>query len=312
MKGIEISKAYFEAYGRSLIDQFPQYRHLLAAGLCGSGSECYGYDDEISRDHDFEPGFLLFVKDDENLSEQELFQIEKAYLQLPKEFMGIERAPVSPVGGSRHGVIRLSAFLKEKTGNEKGELSKEDWLHVPSDLLIEAVNGEIFYDPFDIISSKRKELSHYPADIRRKRLAGELLVMAQSGQYNYERCIRHNEREAAQLYVSRFVKASLEAVFLINDSYMPYDKWVFRALKSLEKLDYLKDPLNYLLTTPNTEAYVTEKQQLLETICTLIQEEVRNTFSIKEDPLNLEDMAYLLNDTIQDAELRNLHILSGV
>ena len=62
MKGLELSKAYYEAFGKQMIhDKFPELEKEIAIGLVGSGSECYGYDDEISKDHDFEPGFCMFV-----------------------------------------------------------------------------------------------------------------------------------------------------------------------------------------------------------------------------------------------------------
>ncbi len=56
MTGLELSRAYFEEYGMPMLEeQFPDLLPFLAAGLFGSGSECFGYDDEVSQDHDFEP-----------------------------------------------------------------------------------------------------------------------------------------------------------------------------------------------------------------------------------------------------------------
>ena len=47
MKGMELAKAYFEQYGRKLIEhEFSAYREQIAAGLAGEGSECLGFDDE--------------------------------------------------------------------------------------------------------------------------------------------------------------------------------------------------------------------------------------------------------------------------
>lgn len=58
MKGMELSKAYFEEYGRPLIEQqLSQYKGYIAAGLVGEGSECFGFDDAFSTDHDFGPHF---------------------------------------------------------------------------------------------------------------------------------------------------------------------------------------------------------------------------------------------------------------
>ena len=58
MKGLELAEKYYEAYGRKMIEEnFPEIRDQIAAGLVGQGSECLGFDDEISMDHDYGPSF---------------------------------------------------------------------------------------------------------------------------------------------------------------------------------------------------------------------------------------------------------------
>ena len=112
MNGLELSRAYYEAYGAPMLhEQFPQFEEVIAVGLVGAGSECFGYDDEVSRDHDFEPGFCLFLPDEDVIDRRTAFQLERAYAKLPQEFEGISRARVSPVGGSRHGVCGWMSFL---------------------------------------------------------------------------------------------------------------------------------------------------------------------------------------------------------
>ncbi len=65
MKGLELSRAYYEEYGKPMIDtQLAQYKPYLAAGLVGEGSECLGFDDELSTDHDFGPAFCLWVPEE--------------------------------------------------------------------------------------------------------------------------------------------------------------------------------------------------------------------------------------------------------
>ncbi|MBQ2217900.1 MAG: hypothetical protein II418_03075, partial [Firmicutes bacterium] len=61
MNGIQLAKSYYDAYGAELLAQFPELQNKVALGIAGSGSECLGYDDEVSQDHDFEPGFCIFA-----------------------------------------------------------------------------------------------------------------------------------------------------------------------------------------------------------------------------------------------------------
>ena len=190
MKGIELSKEYFEAFGKEVLEtEFSAALPLLAVGLVGGGSECLGFDDEVSTDHDFEPGFCIFLPDEETVDRRTAFLLERAYAKLPKEFMGFKRSPLNPVGGNRHGVIRMEDFFLEKVGSRDGRLSLGQWFSVPEQGLLEATSGAVFFDNLGKFSEIRKRLGYFPEDIRLKKLSGHLLLMAQSGQYNNNRCI---------------------------------------------------------------------------------------------------------------------------
>ena len=207
MTGLELGRAYWEAYGVPMIrEQFPEYEEIIAAALTGSGSECYGFDDEVSRDHDFEPGFCLFIPGEEIVDRRTAFLLERAYAKLPAEFEGFTRQKLQPVGGQRHGVFRIDEYFTEKIGCPVEQMTMEQWLRLPEYALAEAVNGEVFRDDAGLLTDCRKALRDMPEDARRKRLTGRLLLMAQSGQYNYRRCLSHGEAGAAQLAVGEFVK----------------------------------------------------------------------------------------------------------
>lgn len=250
MNGLELSREYFEAYGRKMLEEeFPDTLPYLAVGLVGSGSEALGFDDEMSQDHDFEPGFCIFLPDETIVDRKEAFRLERAYAKLPREFMGFERNMINPVGGARHGVFRTAEFYKDKAGLSGDGMSLEDWFHIPSYALREATDGDVFLDNYGEFTGIREMLLSMPEDVRLKKLAGQLLLMAQAGQYNYPRIAKRGEKAAAQLAVFEFVKSTLEAVFLLNREYMPFYKWSFRAMKDLLFLNELEEPLYYLLTT---------------------------------------------------------------
>ena len=171
MKGLELSRKYYEEFGKPMLsEQFGEFEHLIAVGLVGSGSDCYGYDDDISHDHDFEPGFCLFLPDENVIDNKTFFNLERAYSKLPGEFHGYKRSLIKPVGGSRNGVFRTKDFYNKKVGSPNGELTIEQWFSIPDYALAEATNGEIFKDDSGEFTEIRNKLLNMPEDISSKNL----------------------------------------------------------------------------------------------------------------------------------------------
>lgn len=306
MTGIELARAYYEELGRPMLERdFARYTDRIAVGLVGHGSECFGYDDEISRDHDYEPGFCLWLTEED---EREFgFRLFRAYSKLPKEYHGVKNQNHSVLGSQFKGVHTIKEFYSFYTGCEGAPQTMEQWLSIPDFYLAEATNGEVFADPLGRFTQIRKELLHgRPRDVRLKKLASSLFYMAQAGQYNYSRCMAHGEPGAAALALSDFVKNTAAAVFLLNDVYEPYYKWVFRAMKGLPQLGECARQLEELLLAP----YDGEKNKtIIETLCTrLIQVLVEQGLA---EPAGdyLEPYAYAVNDKIGDGILRNQPVM---
>lgn len=314
MTGLEIAREYFEKFGRPMLEaEFADILPYLAAGFVGSGSEHYGYDDEVSRDHDFEPGFCIFIPGEDIVDSRRAFQLERAYAKLPQEYAGLRRQKISPVGGNRNGVIRTAEFYTKAVGSADGHLTAVQWLRLPDYALAEAVNGEVFFDNYGEFSGIREELICMPEDIKLKRLAGNLLLMAQAGQYNFLRCIKHGEPEAAQLACVEYVTAAMKTTFLLQDRYMPYYKWSFRALRGLVGTEELSEKLSFLLSGDNRDGAVAEKKYgIIEEIASDTIARLRERELTKAICGDLEKHAYSVNDKIADGTVRNMNVLIAV
>lgn len=307
MKGLELAKAFYEEYGTPMLEEFPDLAGKIAVGLCGSGSECFGFDDEFSKDHDFEPGFCLFLPAEERVDRRQAFLLERAYAKLPKEFMGFSRSNLNPVGGNRHGVLRADEFFISKTGTPDGHLSTDAWFATPEFALAEATNGAIFRDDSGEFTAIRQKIAYLPCAVRQKKLAGRLLLMAQAGQYNYNRSVARGESGAARLAAFEFAQSALHTVFLLNKTYLPFYKWQFRALRNLPCLSELAEPLEKLLSTTEKE-----NAQRIEQIAAAVCDQLRAQGLSTKAGSELEQQAYAVNDGIADGTLRNLHILYGI
>ena len=311
MRGLEIARHYFEQYGLPMIEeQFAEHADRIAAGLVGEGSECFGFDDETSRDHDFEPAFCLWITEEDERKFG--FRLERAYAKLPREFMGLRRAPVSPVGGGRRGVLVIGEFYRRFLGSPDAPESLEHWLFLPPEALAAATNGEVFRDPLGQFSAIREKLlAGWPEDVRKKKLAAHLVLMAQAGQYNYDRCARRGETGAAQLAVFEFVRHTISAVYLLNNRYEPFYTWAYRGLRELPLLSGLEAPLADLTQCGNSPEEILRKQEWIERTAQAVIAELKAQKLSRAEGNDLEPHAYSVADSIRDGELRNMHIMDG-
>ena len=312
MKGIELAKKYYEECAKSQLEElFPEYVEKIAVGIAGEGSDCFGYDDDFSQDHDFEPGFCMWVTPE--VEQAVGFKLERFYAKLPKEFLGYKRAPVAPVSDARRGVIPIGEFYRRFIGSEGVPENNRAWLDVPQRFLAAATNGEVFRDDLGVFSKIRATLLRgYPEDVRRKKLAAHLLSMGQSGQYNYGRCIDHNEPGAAQLAVHEFVSHTIKAVHLLNNRYCPFYKWAYRSLRDLPVLNDIEEPLVFLTESGNDKATASDKAEIISDVAAVILGEVKRQKLTDATCNNLDTHAYSVNYSITDSEIRNLNILYGV
>ena len=85
VSGLKLARAFWTQMGKPMIAaKYPQYAGRIAAGLVGHGSECYGFDDAYSQDHDFGPRFCLWLTDEDYAAIGE--QLETDYEALPRKF----------------------------------------------------------------------------------------------------------------------------------------------------------------------------------------------------------------------------------
>jgi len=310
MKGLTLARNYYETYIEQLLTAVPEARGRIAAGLVGEGSQCFGYDDEISRDHDFGPGFCIWLTDADFAAFGE--KLQQAYNALPDEFEGFSRKGFTVC--DRLGVMTISRFYHQFTGFPEGApQSLIDWLFVPEAQLAAATNGEVFVDGLGIFTGIRNSLLRfYPEDVRRKKIAARAAVMSQAGQYNLLRSIRRQDSVAATLALARFTEAAISMAHLLEGFYTPFYKWGYR---SLQNLDWGQDLVPHLNRLPELEASLYEGDfvkahnqafAITESICRETAKELRRQglSIIKSDFLQ----AHLpeIMDGIEDDRLRAL------
>ncbi len=312
MKGIEQAKKFYNEVGKKMIaDKFGDYQNRIAVGLVGHGSECFGFDDDVSQDHDFEVEFCMWLtKEDE---EKIGFKLMRAYDKLKEEYAlqnGFATSRQSAAGASAQGVCVIDDFYRRYTGTDGAPKGWQDWLYTDSLFFAEATNGEVFRDDLGEFSKIRNEiLQGMPEDVRAKKIGSLAISMAQTGQYNYARCLKHGEDGAAMLALCEFVKSACQTAFLLEKKHMPYYKWAFKAMRTLDKFGEFASPLEFLLTADNDEKGKKVKREIVEDVCGAFAKEINEQFELGVEGVYLEPFGYAIQKRIKNAEIRNLHVI---
>lgn len=266
---LHVCKRFYEMHGIKMIhEEFPDYEARIAVGLVGEGSECFGYDDAISRDHDFALGFCLWLSEEDYRSIGGMLQ--KSYEQLLVDFgdeflreNGIE-APtksVNKVLSHRRGVSSVREFyenllnVKVQKTSEGGYILPDSWRQISEEKLAAATNGMVFRDDTGAFTKIRENLlEYYPTKVWMMRLAEKLHGFAQTAQTNYARMMARQDYVTANLCVAKGMQYTMEIIYLLNQKYAPYYKWMRKGLQSLLLIDSVAPILDRIAVIPNQAA----------------------------------------------------------
>jgi hypothetical protein len=307
LKGLELAYEYYRQYGEALLwTWFPDYADRIACGLAGEGSECFGFDDGLSLDHDFGAGFCLWLTDED---EQAVgLKLDVHYAQLPERFMGYpKRNPRRSSDGARQvGVMRITDFYSRYTGLSRAPQTLAEWMRIPEHLLASAVNGRVFCDHLGKFTEIREALlRHYPEDIRLRKLIFCIAEMAQAGQYNYARAMKRKEHVAAGFALNKFAFSACHAAYLLNKRYMPFYKWAHRGLKELSVVSALHGMMGEIFKIPDAAG-------LIGQIAVAILSEIKYQGLSCVDSEFLLDHCGALAAKIDTPELREMNVFTEI
>ena len=247
--GMEMARRFWEQAGKPMLQsRYPDYAERIAVGLVGYGSECFGFDDALSRDHDFGARFCLWLTDEDYAAigtalQEDYERIAHAW-RSEHSSADLPDSPATPRAQGtmrRDGVFRIGDFFETLTGYREAppQDAPHEWLALDESTLATATNGRIFADALGIFSKTRQGFTFMPEDVRLSLISRRLGMLSQAGQYNLPRMLQRGDGAAAMTSIHEFTQAAISLVFLINNpvsvGYEPYYKWRFAALRRLSR-----------------------------------------------------------------------------
>ena len=278
MDGLTLGRLFYEQAARPIIESVVA-PESYAAGLIGWSSEVLGLDDAHSRDHNWGPRFILFLKAASFETHRRLLD-QRLCGALP---LSIEGYPThfkpSPRGDQRamHPIEKgpinhfiqvecLDNYLQHFLGiDPERVLTVEHWFRLPEHNLLGFTRGSVFHDGPGRLSEWRSKLSFYPDEVWRRLLIKHWQMIAEEESF-VGRCEERGDVLGSQLLIARIAEQLMRLVFLMERTYAPYSKWFgtcFMQLKHGPKLAPLLSKAIQAPTTAQREAALVEAYVLV-------------------------------------------------
>ena len=220
---LTLSRLFYFEYLKPMIPS--EILNVLAAGMVGEGSDCFGFDDEISKDHDYQIGCCLWLDKED-------------YLKYGQRLQAIYEKAAYPFSigrlKERRGVFEIDAFYEYLIQDGKEEC------------LACATNGEVFEDHLGVFSKRREEISYYDEKTWRLNVAKNIHLFSQYAQSNYPRMMARKDYITSQLCISKAIETAMDLMYLFEKRYAPYYKWKRKGLSQHRELILLLDEITSL------------------------------------------------------------------
>ena len=248
MQGLELSEKYYREMVSDLIEKCcPVLKNNHAAGLVGYGSDVLGNDDELSRDHEWGPRCVIWLKKpdyDKYAAKLDRFLNDS----LPERFSGfptrykVDEAMdcLVPVKRGEKGIHHIAIttvarHLELHLGLQTLEPDLYDWICIPEQKLLEFTRGKIFDDPVGEITRARRNLAYFPDAIWYFKM-----LYAWESLHDLDVvgvCAKRNDILSARLALGRVTERIVRLTFLLNRKYCPGAmKWFSREFYKLPRL----------------------------------------------------------------------------
>ena len=306
MNGLRLSREYYFSVADPLLKRdFPQLYPRLAVGLAGNGSECFGFDDEISRDHDWGVDFFIWTMHDDRAMVPSVQKWkDNLFKNYPPEYPRIRSKY-----GAGTGVMTRGDFYSGLIGVPETPKTLREWISAPEENFAMAVNGAVFVDgPGEFTGTRNELLKFYPEDLRRKRIASKCMALAQTGQYNHSRIAKRGDHVTLRTVLSRFTEAAVALAFLLGKTYRPYYKWAYRALEGIPPPG--GETARLLLEIAETGGFddesQDERQRYIDELCSVFISHIREQGLSQSDDWFMTAHAEMVQSGIKDDFLLSL------
>lgn len=243
MKGLELSRLFYFDVVRPWLDKaFPSLRH--DAGIFGYGSELLGFDDDMSRDHNWGPRVQLVVTGADFATHASAivdgFDAIKPAMFLG-EPIGYRSRPHPPIvaddalGRPEHGVEVFTAagILRTRLSLDRSSpLDTLTWLSLPEQRLLELTAGEVFHSGLGELSRLREIFATCPHDVSLYKLAAQWRRIADEQAF-VGRAGHAGDDLGSRIIASRLARDVMRICFLLEGRYPPYPKWFGSAFARL-------------------------------------------------------------------------------